>query len=1218
MKLKVENSYIANRFAFNYILPFLFLFSVSQSEAQLFPKMKATNIPAANPQLGFFNSLLGAQLSAADLDLDNDNDIIAMNPLEIWWYRNFDGQGSMNAAQKINLGATTNNPLPTAFSQGDIDNDGDIDIIVAYETFVEELNQRRAVVGWCENTNGEGEFGEIQLVGVLERYVGYIEIVDYDRDGFKDIIYGTDDKLNQNLNTQGMIGWFQNMGENGFSKDSTILEQSFISSITISDVDNDLDPDIIYSLEDKGIYWIKNGGPTDLFGEIVIIDEAVLNPFPLKIADVIPNNMYKEVLAGSRGDGTVKVLSFINNGFEMLDLYNTSFNDISDIEVNDLDNDGDLDVLVSSKTGISWFEKIGEDFGREQLIVNPFWSSEALYGDVADLEVADLNGDQMNDIIEISSVNITWYENDEGDFGFQNGIYSNFGLINSSFKTADLDNDEDYDILTSVFIDGDSELWFENLDGKGKFSSGNEINYNSSTGFRGDVYVGDVDGDGYIDALSVTNNLNTNQAITSWYKNLDGLGDFSLQRVITNQSVIQYLEVVDMDGDGDNDILGTLLDQIVWYENVDGKGVFSNKQVIVELQANRATATDLDNDGDTDIVFTETFGQKLSWVENLGEGNFSAAKVIQENLYFSNYPNLYVLSKDVDADGDVDLIVVSPVDQALRPNSSYNEISLFENTAINGSGEVNFTFIGSLISDVSGIEEAVFTDLDLDGDYDIVASVFLTGGNRFEKALVWYEKTNDDSTYLEHKVLVEPSRLNIYNIIAEDIDLDGDKDISFISGLGILSWIENQLPTPTFPKLGRPIPNLQASIDNYFQYTVSELTFYDSLNLNLSATLSDGSPLPAWLEFSTSEGRLKGTPSSEDTESIELKVTATNTKGDNISSIFRLTVGQLVAPEITLEVTDATCFNDTDGKVVVNVAESNGTETYSLDNESYQESNQFLNLSAGTYTVYVKTESGTFEQAFSITEPEALVMEAENIVDVACSSDATGSITVVASGGTGSGYEYQLNNGEYQASATFSELTGGVYTVTVRDTSGCTTSLEATINFQNEAPPAPTVRRSDESDLVTELSLIAENVAAGATLQWYRNGEPISEATGEVLAITEAGNYTVVATLGSCSSEPSDPEAGRITSISGLIASKVMVYPVPSSDQITLEVPASLFTGLVELKLISSSGQLLKIENYGKGISGEIMLDVSMLSRGTYFLVLRSEGQVVRKKITKQ
>jgi hypothetical protein len=62
----------------------------------------------------------------------------------------------------------------------------------------------------------------------------------------------------------------------------------------------------------------------------------------------------------------------------------------------------------------------------------------------------------------------------------------------------------------------------------------------------------------------------------------------------------------DMDGDGDMDVLSASNDdhKIAWYENTDGDGTFGAQQVIstAALRARSVYATDLDGDGDMDVL----------------------------------------------------------------------------------------------------------------------------------------------------------------------------------------------------------------------------------------------------------------------------------------------------------------------------------------------------------------------------------------------------------------------------------------------------------------------------------------------------------------------------------------------------------------------------------------------------------------------------------------
>ncbi|OJJ16593.1 hypothetical protein BKI52_32270 [marine bacterium AO1-C] len=62
---------------------------------------------------------------------------------------------------------------------------------------------------------------------------------------------------------------------------------------------------------------------------------------------------------------------------------------------------------------------------------------------------------------------------------------------------------------------------------------------------------------------------------------------------------------------------------------------------------------------------------------------------------------------------------------------------------------------------------------------------------------------------------------------------------------------------------------------------------------------------------------------------------------------------------------------------------------------------------------------------------------------------STGSITVSGSGGSGT-LTYSLDGQAFQATGTFSNLKNGTYTVTVKDGTGCTNTLNITVDLTDE------------------------------------------------------------------------------------------------------------------------------------------------------------------------
>jgi hypothetical protein len=108
------------------------------------------------------------------------------------------------------------------------------------------------------------------------------------------------------------------------------------------------------------------------------------------------------------------------------------------------------------------------------------------------------------------------------------------------------------------------------------------------------------------------------------------------------QVVHTSVYATDMDGDGDMDVLSASWtdNKIAWYENTDGAGTFGAQNVIstVAMNASSVYATDMDGDGDMDVLSASNDDHKIAWYENTdGDGTFGAQQVISTAALSSSF-----------------------------------------------------------------------------------------------------------------------------------------------------------------------------------------------------------------------------------------------------------------------------------------------------------------------------------------------------------------------------------------------------------------------------------------------------------------------------------------------------------------------------------------------------------------------------------------------------
>jgi Ca2+-binding RTX toxin-like protein len=123
------------------------------------------------------------------------------------------------------------------------------------------------------------------------------------------------------------------------------------------------------------------------------------------------------------------------------------------------------------------------------------------------------------------------------------------------------------------------------------------------------------------------------------------------------------------------------------------------------------------------------------------------------------------------------------------------------------------------------------------------------------------------------------------------------------------------------PTLAQPVADQPATEDTPFSFVIPAETFADvdlGDSMTLSATMGDGSDLPAWLNFDPATGTFSGTPQNDDVGTISVRVTATDGAGATASDAFDLTVANTNdAPTVADALTDQDAAEDAEFAFVV-------------------------------------------------------------------------------------------------------------------------------------------------------------------------------------------------------------------------------------------------------------------------------------------------------------
>ncbi|PSL44262.1 SprB-like repeat protein [Chitinophaga niastensis] len=238
---------------------------------------------------------------------------------------------------------------------------------------------------------------------------------------------------------------------------------------------------------------------------------------------------------------------------------------------------------------------------------------------------------------------------------------------------------------------------------------------------------------------------------------------------------------------------------------------------------------------------------------------------------------------------------------------------------------------------------------------------------------------------------------------------------------------------------------------------------------------------------------------------------AKDSKGNTGSAGFNI----VMPPALNVTVSnrqDALCIGAANGQIAVAVTGGTGAYQYALNAGAYQPQSTFT-VAAGQYTVTVMDANGcrAVSPQVNIAEPALAVAVTAAPGAANCNGEASGNISVGVSNGVAP-YQYQLNNGAWQAGTVFNGLRAGTYTVNVKDNNGCPGNQS---NINVTEPPVLTIALDAYTDAtcfnIADGSIRVSAVGGTGNVLYYISTAPAVPNTNGVFNGLAAGDYTVTA-----------------------------------------------------------------------------------------------------------